>query len=65
VSDVCQITQQNQSKHFKIMWFRPPALFGSCLAVSCTFGQVYTGLLKLTVGILTTCHTQYTWDRNM
>jgi len=24
----------------------------------------YTGLFKMTVGILTTCHTQYTWDRS-
>ena len=22
-----------------------------------------TGLLKMNVGVLTTCHTQYTWDR--
>ena len=25
----------------------------------------YTGLLKMTVGVLTTCHTQCTWDRNI
>ena len=24
-----------------------------------------TGLFEITVGILTTCHTQYTWDRNI
>jgi len=24
-----------------------------------------TGLFKKIVGVLTTCHTQYTWDRNM
>jgi hypothetical protein len=24
-----------------------------------------TGLLKMIVGILTTCHTQYTWDRSI
>jgi hypothetical protein len=24
-----------------------------------------TGLLKITVGILTICHTQYTWDRSI
>jgi hypothetical protein len=24
----------------------------------------YTGLFELTVGVLTTCHTQYTWDRS-
>ena len=23
-----------------------------------------TGLLQMTVGVLTTCHTQYTWDRS-
>jgi len=27
--------------------------------------QWYTGLFKMIVGILTTCHTQYTWDRSM
>jgi len=25
----------------------------------------YTGLLKMIVGVLKTCHTQYTWDRSM
>jgi len=25
----------------------------------------YTGLFKMTVGVLTTCHTQYTWDRSI
>ena len=25
----------------------------------------YTGLLKMIVGVLTTCHTQYTWDRSI
>jgi len=27
--------------------------------------NINTGLLKMTVGVLTTCHTQYTWDRSM
>jgi len=27
-------------------------------------GLVYTGLFKMIVGVLTTCHTQYTWDRS-
>jgi len=27
--------------------------------------QLYTGLLKLIVGVLTTCHTQYTWYRSI
>ena len=26
---------------------------------------VYTGLFKMIVGVLTTCHTQYTWDRSI
>jgi len=25
----------------------------------------YTGLFKMIVGVLTTCHTQHTWDRNI
>ena len=25
----------------------------------------YTGLFKMSVGVLTTCHTQYTWDRSI
>jgi len=25
----------------------------------------YTGLLEIIVGVLTTCHTQYTWDRSI
>ena len=36
----------------------------------CVFGpdnrsHCYTGLLKMTVGVLTTCHTQYTWDSSI
>ena len=27
--------------------------------------SVYTGLFEMTVGDLTTCHTQYTWDRSI
>jgi len=26
---------------------------------------IYTGLFKMIVGVLTTCHTQYTWDRSV
>ena len=26
---------------------------------------LYTGLLKMIVGLLTTCYTQYTWDRSI
>ena len=25
----------------------------------------YTGLFEIIVGVLTTCHIQYTWDRSM
>jgi len=25
----------------------------------------YTELFKMIVGVLTTCHTQYTWDRSI
>ena len=27
--------------------------------------DLYTGLFKMIVGVLTTCHTQYTWDRGI
>jgi hypothetical protein len=27
-----------------------------------TDGHIYTGLFKMIVWVLTTCHTQYTWD---
>jgi len=27
--------------------------------------QVYTGLFQMIVGVLTTCHKQYTWDRSV
>jgi len=26
---------------------------------------IYTGLFKMIVGVLTTCHTQYTWDSSI
>jgi len=28
------------------------------------FTILYTGLFKMIVGVLTTCHRHYTWDRN-
>jgi len=28
-------------------------------------GSVNTGLFKMIVGVLTTCHTQYTWDSSI
>ena len=28
-------------------------------------GQLNTGLFETTVGVLTTCHTQHTWDRSI
>jgi len=27
--------------------------------------MVYTGLFRMIVDVLTTCHTQYTWDSSM
>ena len=27
--------------------------------------RYYTGLFEMTVGVLTTCHIQYTWDRSI
>ena len=27
--------------------------------------ELYTGLFQMTVGVLTTCHTQYAWDRSI
>jgi hypothetical protein len=29
------------------------------------YDELYTGLFKTIVGVLTTCHTQYTWDRSI
>jgi len=26
---------------------------------------LYTGLFEMIVGVLTSCHTQYTWDRSI
>ena len=30
-----------------------------------SYGAVCTGLFKMIVGVLTTCHTQYTWDSSI
>ena len=30
-----------------------------------THTHIYTGFFKMNVGVLTTCHTQYTWDRSL
>ena len=32
---------------------------------SCPMLIQYTGLFEMTVGVLTTCHTQHTWDRSI
>jgi len=29
------------------------------------YSGLYTGLFDINVGVLTTCHTQYTWDSSM
>ena len=34
----------------------------SHIIIACTR---YTGLFEMIVGVLTTCHTQYTWDRSI
>ena len=36
-----------------------------CNKFSCTEQKYYTGLFKMIVGVLTTCHTQYTWDSSI
>ena len=33
--------------------------------ISLSTFNFYTGLFEMTVGVLTTCHTQYTWDRSI
>ena len=51
VSKVCQDT-------FEANWNRT--------RITCTLHEdCYTGLLKMVVGVSTTCHTQYTWDRSI
>jgi len=32
---------------------------------SCDRHYVHTGLFKMVIRVLTTCHTQYTWDRSI
>ena len=40
-----------------------------CLRLKCVMGKapgsLRTGLFQMIVGVLTTCHTQYTWDRRI
>ena len=40
---------------------------GCSLHVRCRehYGYAYTELFKMNVGVLTTCHTRYTWDRSI
>ena len=46
--------------------FRPKSEFAP-VRTECTYCQLYmyTGLFEMIVGVLTTCHTQYTWDRSI
>ena len=50
---------------------RSMLMFPACLCLglpSCLFyfpNPVYTGLFEMIVGVLTTCHTQYTWDSSI
>jgi len=45
-------------KHFKFLLHTLHVLYMCTLCDS-------TGLFEITVRVLTTCHTQYTWDRNL
>jgi len=36
-----------------------------CVCVHVEFAVPYTGLFKMIVGVLTTCHTQHTWDSSI
>ena len=46
-----QVAEKKPSRKRQRVSLRPPYWF------------VYTGLFEMIVGVLTTCHTQYTWDR--
>ena len=39
--------------------------FRACQKYCSKMLAYYTGLFKMIVGVLTTCHTQYTWDRSI
>ena len=50
----------NYNSHLRF-WGTMPA---PCI-VNHKFHCNYTGLFEIIVGVLTTCHTQYTWDRSI
>ena len=54
----------------KFLWTSPclhfqPSLNASNWLLMHYFLLIYTGLFEIIVGVLTTCHTQYTWDRSI
>ena len=54
---LCATTVAVEKQYCYILWVceRYPA--------SKAHAPYYTGLFKMIVGVLTTCHTQYTWDQ--
>ena len=55
-----KLPRENQNTHFMFNKF---LLRKSCRVWDSV--AKYTGLFKLIVGVLTTCHTQYTWDSSI
>ena len=69
-----QITDRNRNRNWKLYrgadksLARPASrcILSDCENISFDASLViYTGLFKMTVGVVTTCHTQYTWDRSL
>jgi len=47
---LCRLTERMEGRYGRVARFCIPS---------------YTGLFEMTVGVLTTCHTQYTWDSSI
>jgi len=52
-----------QTESLKCNWGSILSLKG--LKITITISDSYTGLFQMIVGVLTTCHTQYTWDSSI
>jgi len=51
-------------EHISTCWIHTQSLLQKPLSLT-NAHSLYTGILKMIVGVLTTCHTQYTWDRSI
>ena len=59
-----RLPQSCRNEPYQKLWMCVSYIF-MALETNALYRSLYTGLFQMIVGVLTTCHTQYTWDRSI